>query len=57
MAEWWIENAKTAIKIDAMYAWGMCKDTAEKEHLQIDWVVENFLKEFRKIVAENGINK
>lgn len=42
----WLENAKTAVAADAEVAIEMCKDTAEKQSVELYWVIERFIKEF-----------
>lgn len=51
--EAWLKKAIIAIEADAQCAYGMCKDTALKEHVELDFVLEKFLSTFRKI-AEKG---
>lgn len=53
--EAWLKKAIIAIEADAQFAYGMCKDTALKEHVELDFVLEKFLSTFRKI-AEKGDN-
>lgn len=51
--EAWLKKAIKAIEDDAQCAYGMCKDTALKEDVELDFVLEKFLAAFRKI-AEKG---
>lgn len=53
--EAWLKKAIKAIEDDAQCAYGMCKDTALKEHVELDFVLEKFLSTFRKI-SEKGDN-
>lgn len=46
--EAWLKEAIKAIEADARCAYGMCEDTALKENLELDFVIEKFLEAFRK---------
>lgn len=46
--EAWLKKAIEAIEADAQCAYGMCKDTALKEQVELDFVLEKFLSAFRK---------
>lgn len=50
--EAWIEKALKAIKSDVHVALVMCIDTADKEEVDRDWVIETFKKELNKLVEE-----
>lgn len=51
--EAWLAKAIMAIENDAQCACDMCRDTALKERVELDFVLEQFLKSFKKI-AEKG---
>lgn len=46
--EAWLKKAIEAIEADAQCAYSMCKDTALKEQVELDFVLEKFLAAFRK---------
>ena len=46
--EAWLKKAIKAIEDDAQRAYGMCRDTALKEQVELDFVLEQFLAAFRK---------
>ena len=46
MADSWKVDAQTAIEADAEVALCMCEETADKHHVELYWVVEQFIKEF-----------
>lgn len=48
----WIRKAKNAVEADASVAYAMCKDTALKEQVELDWVIEIFMKKFQQFVKE-----
>ena len=50
--EAWLKKAIKAIEDDAQRAYGMCRDTALKEQVELDFVLEQFLKAFKKIVEK-----
>lgn len=50
--EKWLKKAKNAVEADASVAYAMCEDTALKEQVELDWVIEVFTKKFRQLVEE-----
>ena len=50
--EAWLKKANTAIEDDARFAYDMCRNTALKEQVELDFVLEQFLKAFKKIVEK-----
>lgn len=50
--EAWLKKAIEAIEADAQCAYGMCKDTALKEQVELDFVLEKFSAAFKKIVEK-----
>ena len=48
------KRAIKAIKSDVHVALAMCIDTADKEAVDRDWVIETFKKEFEKLVEEGN---
>lgn len=50
--EAWLKKAIKEIEDDAQCAYGMCKDTALKEQVELDFVLEKFLTAFKKIVEK-----
>lgn len=50
--EAWLAKANTAIEDDARFAYDMCRNTALKEQVELDFVLEQFLKAFKKIVEK-----
>lgn len=52
MAATWLDAAKNAIKADASCAFLMCQITAEREKVNLWWVVEEFKKEFERMARK-----
>ena len=50
--EAWLREAIKAIEADARCAYIMCKDTATKENIELDFAIEKFLIAFRKNVEK-----
>ena len=50
--EAWLKKAIKAIEDDAQRAYDMCRDTALKEQVELDFVLEKFLVAFRKVVEK-----
>ena len=46
--EKWLEYAKNAVAADAAVAYMMCVETAEKQKVCLDWVIDQFKKEFER---------
>lgn len=42
------------ISYDAEFAFKECKERAENRNLELDYVLEQFIKEFKKIASKNG---
>lgn len=51
--EIWLDCAKNAVKADASTAYFMCKLTAEKEKVDLWWVLEEFKKEFERLARKD----
>lgn len=54
--EEWIRKATKTIEDDAKYAYGMCENSALKEKVELDFVIERFLSAFHKF-AKGGDGK
>ena len=50
--ERWLKEAKTAVAADASVAIAMCQDTAQKEAVELYWVIDQFRKEFDRCAKE-----
>lgn len=49
-----LKHEKELIKLDAEFAFNECKKRAESRHLELDYVVSEFLKEFNMLTKEIG---
>ena len=52
MAESWIRKAREAIKDKADFAFELCKEVAEEQHLELDWVITVFKTKFNDVEKE-----
>ncbi len=52
----WLKKAHERINSEALYAYESCRIVAANERIDLDYVVEVFLQEFRK-AANKGGNK
>ena len=57
MTQDWLESAKKAIHADAALAYFMCQETAEKQKVNLWFVVEEFKREFERLNQNKGRKK
>lgn len=56
MDEMNLSYEKELIEFDAEFAFGECIKRAETRHLELDYVVSEFLKVFNKLAKDNSVN-
>ena len=52
MKESWIRKATESIQDKAEFVFELCKEIAEEQHLELDWVVTVFKTRFNNVVKE-----
>ena len=54
MVESWIRKATESIQDKAEFAYELCEEIAEEQHLQLDWVLTVFQTRFNRVIKEKG---
>lgn len=52
MAESWIRKASASIQDKAEFAFELCEEIADEQHLELEWVVTVFKTRFNNVIKE-----